>query len=183
MRQFHTLLPELNRGRRVRASVSAIAADSSSVGPTLRIGTPLDRLISMKPDTPSPSALIESHMGLVDAYLVRTGEVSTAEARVLQRQRSMLADLQEAVAAGVPTVDLAYEGDFDPIDDSLTPSETGCALGFEIHSVALAGIEPIVQAVRAHGIAVHAPEIEFVEDEATRDTRFAELAADTPNAF
>lgn len=177
MRQFHTLLGALNRGSRVRALAPAIAADSSSVGPTLRIGMPLDRLNSMKPDTPSPSSLIEAHMGLVDAYLVRS------EARVLQRQRSMLADLQEAVTAGVPTVDLAYEGDFDPIDDSLAPSETGYALGFEIHSVALAGIEPIVQAVRANGIAVHAPEIEFVEDEATCDTRFAELAADTPNAF
>ena len=143
----------------------------------------------MTPDTPlhsshaTPGALIEIHLELVDAYVSRSADLSSAETRVLQRQRSMLVDLQEAVSAGVPAVDLAYEGDFDPIADALESVDTGHSRGMEIHKVALAGIEPIVQAVRAYGISVHAPELDLDEALEAEDTQFAMLAAEGAHAI
>lgn len=143
----------------------------------------------MNPDTPRPSlsatptALIEMHLELVDAYVSRSSDLSTAETRVLQRQRSMLVDLQEAVSAGVPAVDLAYEGDFDPVADALESVDTEHSRGLEIHKVALAGIEPIVHAVRAYGISVHAPELDLDEEIEAEDTQFAMLAAEGVHAI
>ena len=82
-------------------------------------------------------------------------------ARVLLRQHSMLTDLQEAAAIGVTELDLAFEGEFDPVEHSLVPEgETAFQKNKALHEIALAGIEPIIAAARAAGIAVHAPELE-----------------------
>lgn len=82
-------------------------------------------------------------------------------ARVLIRQHTMLTDLKEAVAIGVTTLDFAFEGEFDPVEDSLAPEgETIFAKNRALHEIALAGIEPIITAARAAGIAIHAPELE-----------------------
>ena len=170
-------------------SVPVTDADSRRGASTLQIEQPLDRLIFMNPDMPltslsaTPTALIEMHLELVDAYVSRSSDLSTAETRVLQRQRSMLVDLQEAVSSGVPTVDLAYEGDFDPVADALESVDTEHSRGMEIHKVALAGIEPIVQAVRAYGISVHAPELDLDEEIEAEDTQFAMLAAEGVHAI
>ncbi|KWT69539.1 MULTISPECIES: hypothetical protein [unclassified Variovorax] len=88
-------------------------------------------------------------------------------ARVLLRQHSMLTDLQEAAAIGVTEVDLGFEGEFDPVEHSLVPEgETAFARNKALHEIALAGIEPIIAAARAAGIAVHAPELELEADAA-----------------
>jgi len=82
-------------------------------------------------------------------------------ARVLIRQYTMLTDLREAVAIGVTTLDLAFEGEFDPVEDSLAPEgETAYEKNKALHEIALAGIEPIISAARAAGITIHAPELE-----------------------
>ncbi|HEX7929909.1 MAG TPA: hypothetical protein VF470_03255 [Sphingomicrobium sp.] len=74
----------------------------------------------------------------------------------------MLTDLQEAIAVGAPAVDLAFEGEFDPVEDSLVPEgETAFHKSRELHEIALAGLEPVIAAARAAGIVVHAPELEL----------------------
>lgn len=98
-------------------------------------------------------------------------DVDSDNARVLLRQHSMLADLREAAAIGVAELDLAFEGEFDPVEHSLLPEG---ATAFEknkaLHAIALAGIEPIIVAARAAGITVHAPELEQ-EAQAATDER------------
>src|SRR5579862_3866286 len=90
-------------------------------------------------------------------------------ARVLLRQHSMLTDLQEAAAIGVRDLDLAFEGEFDPVEHSLVPEgETAFEKNKALHEIALAGIEPIIAAARAAGIMIHAPELEQ-EPEAADD--------------
>lgn len=92
-------------------------------------------------------------------------------ARVLLRQHSMLTDLQEAAAIGVTELDLAFEGEFDPVEHSLAPEgETAFEKNKALHQIALAGIEPIIAAARAAGFNIHAPELE----------QEAEAAADEP---
>ena len=89
-------------------------------------------------------------------------------ARVLLRQHSMLTDLQEAAAIGVAELDLAFEGEFDPVEHSLVPEgETAFEKNRALHEIALAGIEPIIAAARAAGIMVHAPELEQEAEAAT----------------
>jgi hypothetical protein len=88
-------------------------------------------------------------------------------ARVLLRQHSMLTDLQEAAAIGVAELDLAFEGEFDPVEYSLMPEgETAFEKNKALHEIALAGIEPVIAAARAAGITVHAPELEQEAEEA-----------------
>jgi hypothetical protein len=82
-------------------------------------------------------------------------------AHVLLRQHAMLIDLQEAIAIGVRELDLAFEGEFDPVEASLMqPQETAYERKKALHEIALAGIEPIIAAARAAGISIHAPELE-----------------------
>ena len=81
-------------------------------------------------------------------------------ARVLLRQHSMLTDLQEAATIGVTELDLAFEGEFDPVEHSLVPEgETTFEKSKALHEIALAGIEPIIAAARAAGFDIHAPEL------------------------
>lgn len=88
---------------------------------------------------------------------------------VLLRQHSMLTDLHEAASIGVSELDLAFEGEFDPVEHSLVPEgETAFEKAKALHEIALAGIEPIIAAARAAGIAVHAPEL-ALEAEAAAD--------------
>jgi hypothetical protein len=73
----------------------------------------------------------------------------------------MLTDLQEAAAIGVAELDLAFEGEFDPVEHSLVAEgETAFDKNKALHEIALAGIEPVIAAARAAGITVHAPELE-----------------------
>ncbi|VTU44115.1 hypothetical protein [Variovorax sp. RA8] len=91
----------------------------------------------------------------------RYADGESDDARVLLRQHSMLTDLQEAAAIGVTELDLAFEGEFDPLEHSLVPEgETAFEKHKALHEIALAGIEPIIAAARAAGIAIHAPELE-----------------------
>ncbi|WP_143694515.1 hypothetical protein [Variovorax sp. JS1663] len=92
---------------------------------------------------------------------LRNADGESDDARVLLRQHSMLTDLQEAAAIGVTELDLAFEGEFDPVEHSLVPEgETVFEKHKAMHEIALAGIERIIAAARAAGITIHAPELE-----------------------
>lgn len=134
--------------------------------------------MQMNKTTPLESLrqLIATRMASIDdGFAPRDGasppylDGESHSARVLLRQHSMLTDLQEAAAIGVTEVDLGFEGEFDPVEQSLVPEgETAFARNKALHEIALAGIEPIIAAARAAGITVHAPELEQ-EAEAVAD--------------
>jgi hypothetical protein len=85
-------------------------------------------------------------------------------ARVLLRQHSMLHRLQEAIETSAPALDLAFEGEFDPVEASLdAEGDSSFRKSLELHEIALAGLAAVIASARAAGIEIHAPELERAE--------------------
>ena len=122
------------------------------------ITTPIDAL---RQQIATRMASIDESFAAREDGSLRQADGESDGARVLLRQHSMLTDLQEAAAIGVTELDLAFEGEFDPVEHSLVPEgETVFEKHKALHEIALAGIEPIIAAARAAGITIHAPELE-----------------------
>ena len=105
--------------------------------------------------------MIASRKAAIDDFFARNPDGDSAEARILLRQHAMLTDLEEAILVGVSALDFAFEGEYDPVEASLTDGETAFERNRALHELALAGIEPIIAAARVANIEIHAPELEM----------------------
>lgn len=111
--------------------------------------------------TPTPLlSLIETLKAqLEDAHLVLE-RTEAPGALALLRQQTMLTDLHEALTNKVEVVDLAFEGDFDPVADALEGGSTDYDRALADNKAALRAIAPVITQARAAGLVVHTPEID-----------------------